>query len=152
MANGIFDSSRKPFIPAKFLKNMNSKKILFIILIVLMVFEILISSYLIYEDKTKPVASVCIMGSSCESVQTSVYGKIFGIKLPYYALGAFSLLLLLFFISKKLYYAGTITGSLCSLYLIVIQLFVLKQICSTCMLIDITMFSILVLSFFYFKK
>ncbi len=119
-----------------------------ILIILLIVLEITMSIYLIVESSKPKVTNVCTLGGSCNSVQTSPYGKIFGIKLPYLSLVAFIILLALFFISKKLFLAGAIAGGLFSLYLIIVQLLILKQICPNCMIVDTTMIIIAVLSFF----
>ncbi len=128
------------------------KKILFWIILLLLVLEVAINSYLVYQDMTKSNSGVCVIGNACESVQDSSYGKILGIKLAYYGLVGFVLLLALFFINKKLFLAGAIFGTLASLYFISLQLFVLHQLCSVCMVIDISMLIILICSVYWVMK
>ena len=116
------------------------------IILALIVLEIFMSIYLIYENSKPKNTNVCIVGKGCSSVQNSTYGTIGGIKLQYISIFAFIALLAMFFISQRLFLAGTIFGGLFSLYLITIQLFVLNQICSNCMMVDVTMIAITVLS------
>lgn len=124
---------------------MKYKRIINITIILLILFEILLSAYLIYEDNKK-VSNICMIGNNCESVRDSSYGQIWGIKLPYYALFAFIILLLCYPFYKRIFFIGTVIGGLAALYLIIIQLFILKQICSLCMIVDITMILLLSLA------
>jgi uncharacterized membrane protein len=129
---------------------MKNIKILGIVLIALILFEIVFSGFMSYKDlKKKP--NVCILGSSCDSVQNSSYGQIFGIKLPFIAIFAFILLLAVYFISPKLFLIGSSFGALGSAYLISIQFFVLKEICTNCMIIDAAMLLIFFLSILNFR-
>ena len=122
-----------------------------------MIAEIAMAGFLVYKDMnpTKTNLNICIKGGSCESVQNSVYGSIFGIKLPVYGLIAFIILLGLYFLNKKLHLLTALIGMGISLTLISIQVFVLKQICSNCMIVDFTMITIFLISlvnYFIFKK
>ncbi len=119
------------------------KKALNIVIIFFIVLEIALSLYLILNS-SKPV-DVCIIGKSCDAVQSSIYGSILGIKVAYIAILAFILLLSFKFIHKKIFLFATCIGALIALYFISIQLFVLKQICSTCLIIDSIMVGILLL-------
>ncbi len=118
-----------------------------IIIIALILFEIGMCSYLIYKD-LKGTPNVCMIGHSCDSVQSSIYGSIFGIKLSYIAVFAFISLLLSFLFYKPIFAIGTYLGAAAAVVLIAIQLFVLKEICSNCMIIDGTMILILLASLF----
>ncbi len=113
---------------------------------VLIVLEIVMSVSLAYQEASD--SDLCVIGepSSCSGVQDSTYGKIFGIKLSYLALFAFMILLTLYLVSENLFLLSTILGGAAAIYFIIIQWFVLKQSCSTCLLIDGTMVIILILS------
>ncbi len=117
------------------------KKALNIIIILFIILEIGLSIYLIINS-LKPI-DVCIIGESCSAVQNSIYGSILGIKVSYLAILAFVLLLSFKFIHKKIFLLAGFIGAIIALYFISIQLFVLKEICSTCFIID----SIMVLTF-----
>lgn len=123
---------------------MRYNKTINILIISLIILELIFSVYLIYEEKTK-VSNICIIGTSCESVRESSYGEIFGIKLFYISIVAFLILLLTYIYNKKIFLIECLIGSIFSLYLIFVQLFVLKQICSSCMIIDLIMIVILIL-------
>ena len=124
---------------------MKTKNILNYIIIFLLIFEILLSLYLITKDLNKKQdQNICIIGKGCDIVQQSVYGQVFGIKLPFLAIFAFIILLILYFYNKKIFYFGIFLGTLFSLYLITVQLFILKHICSNCMIVDIIMILIFI--------
>jgi len=129
---------------------MNQNKGLKWTIFVLIVIEIGLSGLLANENSH--ATNFCIVGeSSCNSVQNSSYGQIFGIKLPFIAIGAFIILLALFFLNYKLFLAGISVGVLVSLTLTGIELLVLKQVCSSCMLVNsiILLIGILSWSNFY---
>lgn len=129
------------------------KKALSIIIILFIILEIGLSIYLIINS-LKPV-DVCIIGESCSSVQNSIYGSILGVKVSYLAILAFVLLLSFKFIHKKIFILAGFIGALIALYFISIQLFVLKEICSTCFIIDSIMvftFLLILLELFIEKK
>jgi uncharacterized membrane protein len=124
------------------------KKILPIVLILLIILQIGLSAYLIYEANTS--AYICVVGQSCDYVQNTQYGTMFGIKLAYLSIFAFVFLGIMFFVNRYLFLISAIVGSLFAIYFISIQLFVLKQICSTCMLLDGTMIIIAILAIINF--
>lgn len=123
---------------------MIKKKVVSLIIIVLIILEIAMSSYLIYKDATS--SNVCFIGSDCNQVQNSQYGQIFGIKLPYYGVLAFFILLIVYFINTKFFKILTSVGAIISLILIFIQFFILKKICINCMFVDIAMIIIFLAS------
>lgn len=126
----------------------NYKKYLPIVLFLLIFIQIGLSAYLIYESNTS--GYICVVGESCDYVQNTQYGTMFGIKLAYLAIFAFVFLGLIYFVNRYLFLASSIVGALFSIYFISIQLFVLKQICSTCMLLDGTMIIIVILAIINF--
>lgn len=122
------------------------------IIILLIVIEIILSLFI--ASSTQGFA--CAPGSSCESVQNSIYGAIFGMKVAWFGAATFSILFLLYFIFSTIsrYYwvflVFTGIGFLFALYFIVLQLFVIKQICINCMVIDCIMIIIFIFSFMVF--
>ncbi|MFA5857180.1 MAG: vitamin K epoxide reductase family protein [Candidatus Pacearchaeota archaeon] len=127
----------------------NKEKIIGKILISLIIIEIIFSLYLLYVGVTNET-QICVKGESCSEVQNSSYGELFGIQLPYYSLVCFVALILIYFWNKKLFLIGTLLGGLFAIYLIFVQLFVLKKICTTCMMVDIIMLLITTLSCFLY--
>jgi uncharacterized membrane protein len=111
-----------------------SLKFLSVMIILLILLEIALCSWIILKSKNNE--KVCIIGSSCEQVQDTQYGKILGVKLSILGLGAFIILLASLFINKKVFFWFSITGSFFAIYFILVQFFIIKQICSSCMLID----------------
>ncbi|MFH0978853.1 MAG: vitamin K epoxide reductase family protein [Candidatus Woesearchaeota archaeon] len=82
--------------------------------------------------------------SSCQTVQDSVYGKIFGMDTAIYGIVGFSLLLivsaLFYFTKKKLFQnltiIGTLIGGLMALRFLYLQAFVLHLFCIFCVVVD----------------
>jgi len=131
----------------------NVSRILNIAIICLIILEIILSGLLAHHNLQG--RNLCIVGESCDFVQNSSYGQIFGIKLPYIAIFAFAGLLIIFYAKPKLFFAAASIGLLVSLSLITIQVFILKQTCSSCILVDIAMiliFCISLVKFFYERK
>ena len=69
------------------------------LILCLIIIEIVLSAILAYSALTK--TTLCVSGFDCGAVQDSVYGKIFGIKLSYLGVFAFTGLLIVFFLSLK---------------------------------------------------
>ena len=100
--------------------------------------------------------------SNCQTVQNSEYGSIFGFKVSTFGPIAFAVLLIFYFLANKkskyrqnfyeVYLLMAILGFLFSIYFLAIQFFVLKQICSTCLVIDFGMIFVGILSFAEYKK
>lgn len=120
--------------------------------------DVLISIYLVYSSYTQ--TAYCLFDGDCNSVQNSIYGTIFGIKLSWFGLFSFLTLLVVFIIEKKkptarmrnVFFTLTIVGSIFAAYFILIQLFVLKQICTFCIVIDSIMILILILTIIHRRK
>lgn len=110
------------------------------LLFILIFLEVFLSIYMVYEGNIG--GALCITGEGCKNVQNSIYGQIFGIKLTELAIIAFVALLVVYYLVyfRKIHYnfffASTILGAGLSAYFIYLQLFVLKQICSNCMIVD----------------
>ncbi len=116
---------------------------------ILISFQLFFSIYLAYAEYNSQ--GICIFGKACETVQNSVYGQLFGIKLTYLGPFAFLILFAFYYLSyKKVFYnlfllAATL-GAASASYLLYIQFFILKQICSTCFLIDSTLLLVFILT------
>jgi len=124
---------------------MDKKVLLNWIIMVLIVLELVLAASLSYRAAYNQ--NLCLFGEqvNCSDVQNSAYGQLFGIKISYLALLGFVGLLTLFLINDNLFLIATIIGALGAAYFIIIQTVVLKQTCSTCLLLDITMLILLVL-------
>jgi len=129
---------------------MDKKKVLSVLILGLILFELGMSISLAYENWQRSEV-LCVIGESCTSVQESIYGEILGIKVSYMAVVAFLGLLVIYFVNSKLFLYGTAAGVIASLYFIALQIFVLKEICTSCMFIDGTMIVIFVLTLLNFK-
>ncbi len=130
------------------------------LLLLLVVLELALTGFLSYETATS-VTGFCVIGEDvgdCSDVQNSQYGEIFGIRLSYVGFFSFLVLFLVFlrdFHKKKiskLFFLLTLIGALFAVYLIFVQLFVLKQICTTCMIVDGLAVLIFFVSIMIFKK
>jgi len=129
-----------------------------IILGLLIIFEIALCAYVGLSSQND---FLCTIGSSCDGVQNSIYGTLLGIKLAWFGVACFSILLILFLIArvnKKMYwmfFLASIIGALLAVYFIALQVFVLKQICMECVVIDgmaILMLVIVIFEYLDFKK
>ena len=126
------------------------------IIFILILLEIFLTSYLYYSSPSD--SAICLDESSCEFVQNSSYGYVYGIKVSLFGLIAFIILLSIYLLSIKnkkmfyLYLLMCLLGSIIAIYFIYLQLFVLKQICSNCMIIDGTMILIFIISLMDYRK
>ncbi len=134
--------------------NMEYKKGLILILIIANIF---LSSYLVYQDITK-IDGFCLTGQGCKIVQTSEYSSLFGIKLAYLGLSFFILSLVIYLltlnnkIKKKYFLAISSISALFALYFLFLQFFIIKALCSTCLAIDIFAIIIFITSLLNLKK
>ena len=107
---------------------------------ILIVINLLLSAYLAYEQTKK--SNICLIGSTCDAVWSSSYAYVLGIPLPWFGVFAFAVVLIFsLFRSRNIwlerfYILSVGAGGLIALYLIIVQLLILKLICSTCMIID----------------
>ena len=118
--------------------------------------EIILSLYIIFI----PEKQFCAPGFDCGAVQSSSYAYMFGIKLSYFGLLAFSLLFIINAITLYTEHKGfkhtlrimIILGSLFSLYFLFVQFFILHKVCSSCLTVDSLMILILLISIYEYKK
>ncbi len=102
-----------------------------------------------------PVQQICGVKSGCETVQNSGYENMVGVNNGYIGIIAFFLLLVLTISHIKyprkykstFIFLGITLGTLVALYFIYLQVFVIKAICTYCMIIDLGMVISLLLIF-----
>jgi uncharacterized membrane protein len=98
------------------------------------IFGLIISLYLIYAyDFSKNI--VCV-GSGCEIVANSSYSKFLNISLPYWGFLFYLSVLTLTFIKKleNLLLFILVIGAVFSIYLTIVELFIIKAVCMWCLL------------------
>ncbi len=128
------------------------------IILFLILLMIALSAYAYYEDLTD--IGICIIGEGCSEVRHSVYSIIplLNIKVSLFGLISSAILFLVFInknkskFLKKTFPILTFIGALFAIYFIYTQLFLIKAICSTCILIDITMLIIAALVLFTIRR
>jgi len=118
--------------------------------------EIILSLYIIFI----PEKQFCATGFDCEAVQNSSYAYMFGIKLSYFGLLAFSLLFIINAITLYTEHKGfkhtlmiiVSLGALFAIYFLFIQFFILHKVCSSCLSVDSLMILILLASIYEYRK
>lgn len=134
------------------------------VIFTLLIFTIVFNGYLAFASTSGSV--ICLTGegdhSGCSSVQNSKYGEIFGIKVIWFGLIAFIVLLVLYFLAfgkrkydkstHYLYMTFTSIGAIFAIYFIYVQKFILDTFCSSCLVIDSAMIIIYALSAIEFYK
>jgi len=126
------------------------------VITLLILAEIILSLYIVFI----PEKQLCISGFSCSEVQNSQYAQMFGIKLSYFGILAFSILFIVNAITlytehKRFKHTLMLMiglGSLFALYFLFIQFFILHKVCSSCLAVDLTMIVILLISLYEYKK
>jgi len=115
------------------------------------------ASYLLYK-KLKKEKLVCFFGDDCDRVSKSKYGYFFGIPSEFLGVGFYLFALGLFVLSLlgttmivgipllSLLLFAAIPASLASLYLLLVQAFILKEWCEWCILSALVNFLILFLA------
>lgn len=124
------------------------------ILLIICIIGFLDSLYLAYKAIfSEPLP--CLIGSSCDTVTTSIYGKFMGIPVSVYGIlyYIFGIALFLFLMIKELKikvlpFIFSITGLSVSIYFTFIQYFVLEAFCTYCLLSAICTIFIFLLIFF----
>ena len=103
---------------------------------------IALAAYLTYVHY-KPAALICSIGGGCETVQHSKYATIVGIPVAILGLAfwiaALALVLWDSELARTLVVALAVTGMAFSIYLVVLQLFVIDATCTWCMLNDLVL-------------
>jgi uncharacterized membrane protein len=140
------------------MKSIKIKYLIYALLILL----IALTGYLSYVDSIGSTEGVCLLGGDspsvdCNDVQNSKYGSFLGVKVCHWGLLAFLILLVLYIISNtktkykthshELFVLFAFIGSLISLYFLYTQFFILKTLCSTCLIIDIVTIAVFILGY-----
>lgn len=129
------------------------------LLFILILLEVALALFMVYENSSG--TDICASGKSCGAVQNSIYGQIFGIKLTELAVIAFVALFIVYYLvyREKVHYnffvLCTLVGAGMAIYFISLQLFVLHEICSNCMIVDgiaIVIFVVSIIEFWYVRK
>ena len=111
--------------------------------IFLLIFLIgLVSSIVLYSNS---LTGICDPGKGCDVVNSSTYGKTFGVSNSLYGIFVFSFMILLTLFHMRqpnrhtrwILHLAIIVGSLIAIYFLYLQLFVIKAICNFCILIDV---------------
>jgi len=127
-----------------------------IYLSMLIILALIATTYIAYTASQG--TEICILGSDCASVQNSEYGTLLGVKVSVWGMIAFTLLFILYgwahssYKRYRIYISVALFGALISLIFITIQAFVLKQWCSSCIVVDMLMLIIAFISYIEFKK
>ncbi len=96
---------------------------------------------IVISNFNSTVSDICIIGTACDTVQSSVYGKFMGESVAKLGLVAFVIYFMMFFwfYKSKVYIIPTILGAAVALYFLYVQFFVLHQLCSNCIIIEVAM-------------
>jgi uncharacterized membrane protein len=123
--------------------------------ILLLIFSLIGFSFSLFLYLNKPDSSFCTFGG-CNSVLTSKFSKTLGIDKSILGIFYFLLVGILAYLNKeKILKIVSILGALFALYLIFVMLFILKEICYYCLIVDLSAIIIFVLSYDfrkYFQK
>lgn len=126
--------------------------------IFLFVFVIsLLSSIVLYSNS---LTGICDPGKGCDVVNGSVYGSTLGIKNSVHGIFIFSfmIILTLFHMKKpnkhtrRILHLAIIIGSAIAIYFLYLQIFVIKVICSFCILVDIGLLVSLIFMIYLWKN
>ena len=115
--------------------------------ILLIIFLISLLSSIILLSTNHGNSNFCKPDGSCSSVQNSKYAYFFGISNSIYGIIIFAFLSLITFmeiikptqIKRLLIDSGAIIGFFIALYFIYLQMFILKEFCKYCLVIDFEM-------------
>lgn len=122
-----------------------------LIIIVLSVLGLAISAYLTFLYLNNKNVAFCVTGSDCDVVRESIYAKFLGIPVSVVGIVGYSGIILFSLISltKKskwlLLYILSLGGFAFSVYLTYLELFVIKAICSFCVISAILITAIFIL-------
>jgi uncharacterized membrane protein len=124
------------------------------VIIVLSLIGIIVAIYLTYLYYNRAETSFCVTGSSCDIVRLSAYSSIVGIPVSLIGVVGFFLLFIIAVSNTSnrtkwltLYFVS-LPGLVFSVYLTYVEIFVLKAICSFCLLSAIVIAAIFVVVLF----
>lgn len=120
-----------------------------LIVLILSSLGIVLSVYLTYTHVTMDDTSFCLTGSGCDIIKSSTFSRIYGVPVPVFGLIGYLTLWLLTYLRFdksriKLIYFISVVGLSFSIYLSYIEFFVLKALCSFCIVSGIVMLSIFI--------
>jgi len=125
--------------------------------IFLLIFAIsLISSIILTSNAS---TGVCTIGGSCDTVNNSPYGHLFGIKNSVYGIFIFSFMiaLTLFHMNRPtkqtriLIHFAVILGSLIAIYFLYMQFFIIRVFCTYCLIVDFGLLISLIFMFWLWE-
>ncbi|MCS7245007.1 MAG: vitamin K epoxide reductase family protein [candidate division WOR-3 bacterium] len=95
---------------------------------------LIVSSYLIYAYEFS--RHILCIGGGCEFVANSIYSKFLNISLPFWGFMFYLSSFSLSFIKKleKLLLFMVVVGAIFSLYLTIVEVFIIRSICSWCLI------------------
>lgn len=118
-------------------------------LIGLSILGIFLATYLFYNFLTKPAIESCYINSvvNCDAVTKGPLSTLFGIPVSLIGLTGYIVILFSSFIkNKKLVLAMSTFGMVFCLYITIQEVFLLKVICPVCLLCQIDMLAVFLLS------
>jgi len=135
------------------------QKIVHNLILILIIVNVVLAFYSYLSSVNGAI--FCVAGGDCGAVQNSEYGKMFGMKVSLLGTGAFILLLIAYSFALRhrdfyiFFVLATLLGTIFSIYFIYLQIAIIKQICSSCIAVDIIIIAIFFLSlheFVNYKK
>jgi len=108
----------------------------------------------------KPVSEICSPGQGCNTVLSSKYSQILGIKNSILGIFALATLLIMTYLETKnptkkkraIIHVGILTGAAVAFYFLYIQFFVIKSLCKYCLIVDISLILSLIITISLWKK
>lgn len=99
-------------------------------------------SFIVHEKVAGAIYAPCVIGQGCETVLYSYYANFLGLPLAYWGMSFYAVIVALIamrlwlskIIFEKIYYLFIACGFLFSLYLLYVQIFDLKTLCTYCMI------------------
>lgn len=138
-------SETKEAVPVRSFETARGRARFGVPLLVFAVVGLAVSAYLAFE-KLSGVVGPCLVGSGCDTVNSSQYSSVLGIPVALFGL-AWSATAVVASLAwwrsgdrRPLYllYAGGLVGLLFELYLVYLQLFVIRAVCSWCVVYGAT--------------
>jgi uncharacterized membrane protein len=117
--------------------------------IVLSILGIFLATYLFYNFLTKPAIESCYINSviNCDAVTKGPLSTLFGIPVSLIGLTGYIVILFASFIkNSKLVFAMSSFGMVFCLYITIQEVFLLKVICPVCLLCQLDMLTVFLLS------
>jgi uncharacterized membrane protein len=119
--------------------------------ILLLIFSLIGLSFSLFLYLNKPDSSFCTFGG-CNSVLTSKFSKTLGIDNSILGIFYFLIVGILSYLNKEKFLKILSTvGAIFALYLIFVMLFILKEICYYCLIVDLSAIIIFVFSFYIYN-